>query len=43
MAEKIIQSVNLYDNTVTEVKGDYVGKPVVTATLHNGEASINPI
>lgn len=37
MAEKIKLSVNLYDNAVTEVKGDYVGKPVVTGTLHNGE------
>lgn len=37
MAEKIILSVNLYDNAVTEVKGDYVGKPVVTGTLYNAD------
>lgn len=35
MAEKIILNVNLYDNAVTETKGDYVGKLVVTGTLHN--------
>lgn len=37
MAEKIKLSVNLYDNAITEVKGDYVAKPVVTGTLHNSE------
>lgn len=37
MAEKIKLSVNLYDNAITEVKGDYVAKPVVTGSLHNSE------
>lgn len=37
MAEKIKLSVNLYDNAVTEEKGDYVAKPQVTGTLHNPE------
>lgn len=37
MAEKIKLTVNLYDNAVTEVKGDYAGRPVVTGTLYNGE------
>ena len=37
MAEKIKLSVNLYDNAVTEAKGDYVGRPIVTGTLRNEE------
>ena len=37
MSEKIKLTVNLYDNAVTEVKGDYVAKPVVMGTLHNSE------
>lgn len=37
MAEKIKLTVNLYDNAITEVKGDYVAKPVVTGSLHNSE------
>lgn len=37
MAEKIKLSVNLYDNAITDVKGDYVAKPIVTGSLHNSE------
>lgn len=37
MAEKIKLNINLYDNAITEVKGDYVAKPVITGTLHNSE------
>lgn len=35
MAEKIKLSVNLYDNALTEVKGDKVPKPVVTCEKIN--------
>ena len=37
MIEKIKLSVNLYDNAITEAKGDYVAKPVITGTLRNNE------
>lgn len=37
MAEKIILSASLYDNAITEEKGDYVAKPVITGSLHNAE------
>lgn len=35
MAEKIILTADLYDNAVTERKGDYTAKPRITGTVRN--------
>ncbi len=35
MAEKIILTADLYDNAVTEKKGDYIAKAAITGTLRN--------
>ena len=35
MAEKIILTADLYDNALTEKKGDYVAKAAITGTLRN--------
>lgn len=37
MAEKIILSADLYDNAVTERKGDYAAKARITGTIRNSE------
>lgn len=37
MAEKIILTVDLYDNILTEKKGDCSGKVNITGTIHNKE------
>ena len=41
MAEQIILNTDLYDNLLTERKGDYTAKPRITGTLYNkiGRAS----
>ena len=35
MAEQIILNTDLYDNLLTERKGDYTAKPHITGTLYN--------
>lgn len=35
MAEQIILNTDLYDNLLTERKGDYTAKPRITGTLYN--------
>ena len=35
MAEKIILTADLYDNAVTERKGDYTAKPRITGAVRN--------
>ena len=35
MAEQIILNTDLYDNLLTERKGDYPAKPRITGTLYN--------
>ena len=35
MGEKIILTADLYDNAVTEKKGDYTAKAAITGTLRN--------
>lgn len=37
MAEKIILTADLYDNAVTERKGDYAAKARITGTIRNSE------
>lgn len=37
MAEKIILTADLYDNAMTEKKGDYVAKAAITGTLRNDD------
>lgn len=37
MADKTILNADLYDNVLTEKKGDYTAKPRITGTLHNRE------
>lgn len=35
--EKITLNVDLYDNIMTEQKGDYTGRARITGSLHNKE------